>query len=120
MLDDHVGFFMSHSSRGNGKLDARAALWRAFLDRYFPYTPPPVPTLATNLAHARAVVGTYEASRRDQTTIFSMIFMLTQARVTLNADSTISNGAEPPEGLPKRYREVAPWVFQASCSTGTC
>jgi CubicO group peptidase (beta-lactamase class C family) len=112
MPDDHVGFFVSYNSAGNGKADGRGALWRAFLDRYFPYVTPTTPTTATNLAHGRAVVGTYESSRRAETTITSMISMLGQSKVAVNPDSTISTGETDAAGNPKRYREIAPWVFR--------
>jgi CubicO group peptidase (beta-lactamase class C family) len=112
MPDDHVGFFVSYNSVGNGLSDPRGTLWRAFLDRYFPFTLPAVTTTATNLEHGRAVAGTYQSSRRSETTITSAISMLGQATVSTNADSTISNGELDPAGNPKHFREFAPWVFR--------
>jgi hypothetical protein len=112
MPDDHVGFFVSYNSAGNGKLEPRGELWRAFLARYFPYAPPAVTTTATNLEHARALAGTYNSSRQGKTTIASMIWMLSQAKVHVNADSTLSGSATDEAGNPKRYREVAPWRFR--------
>ena len=112
MPEDHLGFFISYNSVGNGLADARGTVWRAFLDRYFPSTLPALTTTATNVEHGRAVVGTYQSSRRAETTIASAISMLGQASVTTNADSTISNGEMDPAGNPKRFREIAPWVFR--------
>jgi hypothetical protein len=112
MLDDHVGLFLSYNSAGNGKAEIRGSIWRRFLDRYFPYVPPPLVVTATNLDHAHAVAGTYETSRRAETTILSSISFLGQAKVTVNGDSTISNGDLDVAGNPKRYREVAPWRFR--------
>ena len=112
MPDDHLGFFVSYNSSGNGKVEGRGALWRAFLDRYFPYAPPAATATRTSLEHARVVAGTYQASRRAETTIASSISMLGQATVSANADSTISTGDMDAAGNPKRFREVAPWLFR--------
>ena len=112
MPEDHVGFFISYNSVGNGIVDPRGTLWRAFLDRYFPSPLPVLTPAATNLEHGRAVVGTYQSSRRAETTIASAISMLGQANVTTNSDSTISNGEMDATGNPKRFREIAPWVFR--------
>jgi CubicO group peptidase (beta-lactamase class C family) len=112
MPDDHVGFFVSYNSAGNGKLEPRGQLWRAFLDRYFPYSPPAVATTSTNLEHARALAGNYHASRQGKTTLASSFWMLSQGDVRVNPDSTLSSPATDEAGNPKRYREVAPWLFR--------
>jgi CubicO group peptidase (beta-lactamase class C family) len=112
MPDDHLGFFVSYNSAGNGKLEPRGALWRAFLDRYFPYVPPAVATTPTNLEHARALAGTYHSSRQGKTTLASSVWMLSQGDVHVNRDSTLSSTATDEAGNPKRYREVAPWLFR--------
>jgi CubicO group peptidase (beta-lactamase class C family) len=112
MPADHLGFFVSYNSAGNGKLEPRGQLWRAFLDRYFPYTPPVVATTSTNLEHARALAGTYHSSRQGKTTLASSFWMLSQANVHVNRDSTLSSATTDDAGNPKRYREVAPWLFR--------
>jgi hypothetical protein len=112
MPDDHVGLFISYNSAGNGKAEPRGTLWRAFLTRYFPYTPPVATAATTNLGHAHAVTGTYHSSRQGATTIVSSFWMLGQTQVVVNADSTISAGETDEAGNPKRFREVAPWLFR--------
>ena len=113
MLDDHVGFFISSNSLGKGG-DLRAAVWARFLDRYFPFVPPPAPTAASNLSDARSVAGVYQSSRRIQTTAASVFGMLSQERVSVNGDSTISSSAHRDfAGNPKHFREIAPLVFRA-------
>lgn len=112
MPDDHLGFFVSYNSAGNGKLEPRGQLWRAFLDRYFPYVPPAAATTTTNLEHARALAGNYHASRQGKTTLASSFWMLSQGDVHVNHDSTLSSTATDDAGNPKRYREVAPWLFR--------
>src|SRR5438876_963634 len=65
--DAGIGFFISYNSAGKGEIRAREAVWHAFLDRYFPYDPPPLPVQATAAADARLVSGRYIASARSQT-----------------------------------------------------
>jgi CubicO group peptidase (beta-lactamase class C family) len=110
MLDDHIGFFISSNSLGNG-VDLRGVVWEAFLDRYFPYALPPIPTLSSALSDARSVAGTYESSRRQETGIMALL-RLSQDHVTVNADSTISSGERDAAGTPKHFREIAPLVFR--------
>ena len=42
--DQRLGVYMSYNSAGKGELSPRSALWRKFLDRYLPYTPPARPS----------------------------------------------------------------------------
>ena len=110
MLDDHIGLFISSNSAGNG-VDLRSVVWKAFLDRYFPYTPPAAPTVSTALSDARLVAGTYQSSRRAETG-FMAVSGLSQEHVRVNADSTISGNEKDPAGTPKHFREIAPLVFR--------
>jgi CubicO group peptidase (beta-lactamase class C family) len=113
MLDDHIGFFVSYNSAGNGKGTGRAEIWHQFLDRYFPYTPAPVAPVATALADARSVAGTYRSSRRSQTTFVSGVELASQQAVTVNPDTTISaKGMDDLAGNPIHFREIGPKVFR--------
>ena len=113
MLDDNIGFFVSYNSAGNGKGGGRSEIWHQFLDRYFPYTPAPVPPIATALADARAVAGTYRSSRRAQTTFVSGVELAGQQSVSVNADSSISvQGMDDLAGNPMHFREIAPKVYR--------
>jgi Beta-lactamase len=112
MLDDNIGFFVSYNSAGNRKGTGRTELWRQFLDRYFPYTPPPGERVARPLADARSIAGTYWSSRRSETTVLSGLDAVGQAEVTVNSDTTISTGAKDVAGNPKHYREIAPLLFR--------
>ena len=55
MPDAGVGFFVSHNSLGRGQPLPRTTLWEMFLDRYFPSTSPPEPTLGSAKEDAKAV-----------------------------------------------------------------
>ncbi|MEP6620244.1 MAG: serine hydrolase domain-containing protein [bacterium] len=106
-----LGFFISSNSAGKGG-DLRGIVWKGFLDRYFPYTPPVAAPPHDRLADARSVVGRYYSSRRIETVSASVIGLM-QTTVSVNADSTISNDAQKdPAGNPKRYQEIAPLVFR--------
>lgn len=90
MLDADVGVFMSFNSAGNagGAHVIRKAVFRAFLNRYFPHTPPTRATVSTAKADAARVVGWYDSSRRNDSAL-SMLYMLSQSRVTAQADGTL-------------------------------
>jgi CubicO group peptidase (beta-lactamase class C family) len=113
MLDAHVGFFVSYNSLGKPDFSGRTALWQAFLNRYFPYMPPPAQEVANAAQDAKSVVGTYWVSRREETNVASVIYMFDNGQVSVNSDGTISvNEIKDFAGNPKRYREIAPMFFR--------
>ncbi|HWU76237.1 MAG TPA: serine hydrolase domain-containing protein [Rhodanobacter sp.] len=114
LLDQHVGVFMSFNSPGQageaGRL--RTAIFRAFLDRYYPYVAPHEDTVANPKADAARVVGSYEASRRIEST-FSILQTVTQSSVTANPDGSIQiSMLKDIGGAPKTWREVGPLVYR--------
>jgi len=74
--DAGVGFFVSHNSLGRGDQLPRTMLWEALLDRYFPYTAPDMPTLASAKENAQAVSGTYMLSRRSENSFLKALSLL--------------------------------------------
>lgn len=113
--DDGVGIFLSLNSTGKKGAAGpiRAALIEQFADRYFP-APEDVRTLHPTLAagHARLMAGTYESSRRAQTTFFSLLNLATQVKVTVDSDGAILVPALVGlNGQPKKWRAVAPYVW---------
>ena len=114
MLDAHVGFFVSYNSAGKGENSAPDALWDHFVDRYFPYTPPPAPKVVNSSADIRKVVGPYWSSRRSQTNIMAISGALDQPRVYANSDGTISLSSMTDfAGNPLHFEEISPMVFRA-------
>lgn len=114
MLDADVGVFMSFNSAGNegGSEVIRAAIFSAFLDRYFPVTAPHLPTAATAKADAARVAGWYLSSRRNESAL-SMLYALTQTKVSALPDGTILTAAfMNPSGAPLHWREVGPLKYQ--------
>ncbi|HTX56838.1 MAG TPA: serine hydrolase domain-containing protein [Candidatus Acidoferrales bacterium] len=109
-----VGFFVSFNAPGkNGAVeDVRNNLFKAFLDRYFPYTPPQQATLPDPQKDAARVAGYYESSRRVARAL-ALVYALGQSHVSANADGTIEVGSlNDPAGNPMKWREVAPLRYR--------
>jgi len=111
--DANVGFFVSYNSAGRGLSSPRTILWEAFLDRYFPYTPPAGATPASAKEDVKAISGAYISSRRIETSFLKVASLLQPTMVSPVGDDTIEvsqlTGAN---GKPKRWREVAPMTFR--------
>lgn len=111
--DTGVGFFISYNSAGKGEASLRSILWQAFLDRYYPFTQAPSNALATAKENAGKVSGNYMVSRRAETSFLRVATILSGMTVAANEDDTISvSGLTDPNGLPTRWREVAPMQFR--------
>ena len=118
--DDKVGLFVSVNSAGKegASSSIRGQLFTQFLDRYFPATTPPAPTTATAKDHAQQVAGVYEVSRRPQNSFLAVLGLLQPTRIVANEDDTISIGMllDDAGAAPRRFREIAPWVWQDDAS----
>ena len=113
ILDAGVGFFVSYNSAGKGEASPRTMVWEAFLDRYFPYTPPAETLPASAKEDIKAVSGTYMLSRRSDSSFLKIASLLGQSVVTQVADGVIQVGQlNGPNGKPKRWREVSPMIFR--------
>lgn len=114
MLDAHVGFFISMNSAGNegGAGVIRAAMFRAFLDRYFPDSTPAPPIAATAKADAARVAGWYSSSRRNESAM-RPLYLLTQISIAALPDDTIAVSALTSDaGVPLHWREVGPLSYR--------
>ena len=116
LLDKDIGIFMSFNSAGkapNGTAEAvRTDLFRAFLDRYFPYTAPTPPTAASAKADAARVAGWYWASRREDSAL-RLIFSLGQAQVVAQPSGEITvSMLKDSSGAVKHWREIGPLLYQ--------
>lgn len=114
MPQQHIGIFMSFNSAGTaGAVEkVRTEIFRAFLDRYFPYTPPTEATVANPKPDAARVAGWYETSRRSERGL-RLVYALGQARVKSNADGTVE--VSPLTNLadaPRKWREVGPLYYR--------
>ncbi|MFN2450412.1 MAG: serine hydrolase domain-containing protein, partial [Candidatus Baltobacteraceae bacterium] len=112
--DDHAGIFMSFNSAGEkgASEDVRVQIFRAFLNRYYPYSARQLPRLATAKADAARVTGWYEASRREERAL-RLIYALGQTAVMAmpNGDLKVSMLVDS-AGNPLVWREVGPLLYQ--------
>jgi hypothetical protein len=115
-IDDGVGLFISMNSAGKDGAtgDIRSTLLEKFADRYLPGT-----TLdgrvddKTAAEHARLIAGTYENSRRADSSFFSLLGLAGPIKVVANEDHTISVPfATNLGGVPIKWREVEPFVWR--------
>jgi CubicO group peptidase (beta-lactamase class C family) len=114
MLDAGVGFFVSYNSQGKREISGRTALWEHFLDRYFPFTPPPGPKPATALADAKLVSGHYISSRRSESNFLKVANALDQTTVTDAPDGTINlEGLKDFNGELKKWQEIGPLLYRS-------
>jgi CubicO group peptidase (beta-lactamase class C family) len=116
-LDEGVGLFMSVNSSGK-ELAAdgvRTALFQQFTDRYFPAPMPVEEVVATAMAHARLLEGSYSFSRESVNSFMNVAKLFQQSHITAHPDGTLSVSGEPfadLNGKPKVWREVAPFVWR--------
>ncbi|MGN6789128.1 MAG: serine hydrolase domain-containing protein [Rhodanobacteraceae bacterium] len=114
LLDANVGIFMAFNSAGkDGAVnDVRSDIFRAFLDRYFPWQPPSTPTLASAKNGAARVAGWYETSRRNQSAL-RFLYLLSQSHVAAQPDGTITvSTLADSAGEPLRWREIGPLHYR--------
>jgi CubicO group peptidase (beta-lactamase class C family) len=114
ILDSNVGVFISLNSAGRGDVDIRGTVFKKFLDRYFPPTPPLPGAIASAANDAKMVAGNYITSRRGDTGFIKMGAILNEVQFVAQPDGTIvATQIRGPNGAPRRYREIAPMVYRA-------
>ncbi|KRA53771.1 serine hydrolase [Pseudoxanthomonas sp. Root65] len=121
-LDDGIGVFVSMNSSGRDGATGhiRYALSRGFADRYLPGTPAKAAGVSKEDAalHAGQLAGTYTSSRRPDSNFVSLANLLGPIKVVANEDGTVSvTAAMGPAGVPKKWREIAPYLWQDTTST---
>ena len=68
IVDANTGVFISYNSAGQSKLDPCGILFDTFMDRYFPDISSQEPEQPITVQGVQSVIGTYELSRRSETT----------------------------------------------------
>ena len=116
LLDDHVGLFVSANSQGReGAAGAiRGALFDDFLARYFPGAPDVRSVDAKTAAeHAKLIAGSYESSRRAETSFMSISGFASPFKVSVDKDGLLTTSAfKGRSGAARHYREVGPFVWR--------
>ncbi len=111
--DAGVGFFVSYNSAGKGEVSGRTVLWHAFLDRYFPYTPPSATRAANAAAEAQAVAGPYLISRRSDSNFLRLLNLLGETAVSAGKDGTIEVDVfKGPNGKPLKFEPIGSGKFR--------
>ena len=112
VLDQNVGFFVSYNSAGRGDSPGRVTLWEAFLDRYYPYTPPAA-TSSTAKDDANAASGSYILSRRSENSFLKAASLVSQFTVSAEGEGDIvTPQLTGSNGQPKRWQAIGPMTFR--------
>jgi CubicO group peptidase (beta-lactamase class C family) len=112
LLDKGVALIiMLNSSGAAGAAEqVRVAIFRSFLDRYFPYTPPEEATVSDPGKDAARVAGSYASSRH---TVLSILNAISQSSVSADPSGQIeASELTHLSGIPKRWREVGPLTWR--------
>jgi CubicO group peptidase (beta-lactamase class C family) len=114
--DEKVGIYMSMNAAGMQNVSGpiRSHLFEAFADRYFPFEQRDGRVdAATAREHARMMVGTYNKTRRLETSFLKAMELAGQTKVTLDSDGGIRVNAAPTiGGQPRKWVEIAPFVWR--------
>jgi CubicO group peptidase (beta-lactamase class C family) len=115
-IDDRVGLFVSMNSDGKGGSPRwlREALLARFGDRYFPSELQGKPIDAeTARKHAQMMAGSYDSSRGFQTNFMSLLGLVGQQKIGLDADGgLVVPSAANAAGQPRKWIEIAPFVWR--------
>lgn len=111
---DQAGLFVSLNSSGEGTATTaiRDALYRGFMDRYFPAPTPAEPTLANAKADGAKIAGFYDISRKADNTPFAIQRLVQQVEVKVGPDGLVSLPFLDRLEGPKKWREVGPMIWR--------
>jgi CubicO group peptidase (beta-lactamase class C family) len=112
ILDSNVGFYVSYNSAGK-EGNGRTVLFEKFLDRYFPFTPPPANAIASAKEDAARLAGLYIGSRRSEKNFLKLLDLSGQPKVSFDSDGTMTVDAlKGANGEPKRFQEISPLLYR--------
>lgn len=113
-VDDGIGLYISVNSPGKdgqGKW-LRDTLLESFADRYLPDARPATPRQvddATAKQHAQQLAGSYQSTRREDSTFFSLLPLLSPLKVQALDDGRV---ALELAGSRSVFREVKPYLWE--------
>ena len=112
-----VGLYVSFNSGGKGGAAGtlRTALFQDFSDRYLPGAGAADGKVgaADAIAHARAMRGVWQSSRRSESNFFSILGFLGQVKVDVNAKGELVVPAlVGRNGRPREWVEIAPYLWR--------
>ena len=107
-----VVLFVSYNSAGGGGLP-RPEIIDFFSDRYFPGAPA-VQFLKTSAGELKAIEGTYESTRRDDTTKFKLSNLFSQRTASVNKDGVLTiENARDLRGHKIKWKPIGRDLWQA-------
>ncbi|MGA8742091.1 MAG: serine hydrolase domain-containing protein [Terracidiphilus sp.] len=107
-----IVLFVSYNSAGGGS-EPRPEIINFFSDRYFPGTPD-VQYLKTPANGLKAISGTYQSTRRDDTTKFKLSILFGQRSVSVDKDGVLTvNGARDFRGHAIKWKAIGKDLWQA-------
>ncbi|MEI4508417.1 serine hydrolase domain-containing protein [Sphingopyxis sp. CCNWLW253] len=113
---EKVGIYMSMNAAGTQNVSGpiRSHLFEAFADRYFPFEQRDGRVdAAAAREHARMMVGTYNKTRRLESSFLKAMELAGQTKVSLDGDGGIRLNAVPGiGGQPRKWVEIAPFVWR--------
>ncbi len=114
--EEKVGIYMSMNAAGMQNVSGpiRSHLFEAFADRYFPFAQQDGRVdAATARDHARMMVGTYNKTRRLESSFLKAMELAGQVTVSLDRDGGIVLSVAPGlDGKPRKWVEIAPFVWR--------
>ena len=107
-----IVLFVSYNSAGGGS-EPRPEIINLFSDRYFPGVPS-VTYQKTAAKDLKSVEGTYEATRRDDTTKFKLSMLFSQRSASVDKDGVLTiDGVKDLRGHPLKWKSIGKDLFQA-------
>ncbi len=107
-----IVLFVSYNSAGGGS-EPRPEIINFFSDRYFPGAPD-VQYLKTPAKDLKSIEGTYQATRRDDTTKFKLSTLFSQRSVSVDKDGVLAiNGVKDLRGHPIKFKSIGKDLWQA-------
>jgi CubicO group peptidase (beta-lactamase class C family) len=117
-LKENAGLYASFNSPGKeGAVQTlRNQLFQDFADRYFPAAVPHPVTAQVDArmqaAHAALMSGAWEVSRRAETNFLAGLEFIGQTKVGVNKKGELTLPFPGPNGKPRHWIEVSPFVWQ--------
>ena len=117
-LKENTGLYMSFNSLGKAGAAGtlRNVLFQDFADRYFPAAVPHPVTAQVGAKvqreHAVLMSGSWQVSRRSESNFLKALGFIGQTKVGVNKKGELVLPFPGPNGLPRHWVEIAPFVWQ--------
>ena len=108
----HVGVFVSQNSQGKRTL--RDALFRRFMERYFPTPSPAFSSRPPPASEVAGIAGHYLTTRHGESGPLALLALLSQSKVEVSADGTLTQSENVgADERPVKFRSLGDGVWQS-------